>query len=82
MPHATGPITTFVVEPFVPHQEEYYLSIQSTRLGYEVSFNEAGGMDIEVGGRPLATPLGLPPLCARVCMRRVYVQCIHMALYH
>lgn len=24
----TGGITTFVVEPFVPHAEEYYLSIQ------------------------------------------------------
>jgi len=26
-----GPVTTFVVEPFVPHDEEYYLSIQSGR---------------------------------------------------
>lgn len=24
----TGPVTTFIVEPFVSHQEEYYLSIQ------------------------------------------------------
>ena len=25
---ATGPITTFIIEPFVPHTEEYYLCIQ------------------------------------------------------
>mmetsp|Transcript_4518 Transcript_4518/g.9718 ORF Transcript_4518/g.9718 Transcript_4518/m.9718 type:complete len:431 (-) Transcript_4518:547-1839(-) len=43
----SGPITTFVVEPFVPHQEEYYLCIQSDRLGYEIFFSEAGGMDVE-----------------------------------
>jgi succinyl-CoA synthetase beta subunit len=29
----TGPVTTFVVEPFVPHEEEYYLSIQLDRWG-------------------------------------------------
>lgn len=27
----SGPVTTFVVEPFVPHEEEYYLCMQSTR---------------------------------------------------
>jgi ATP citrate (pro-S)-lyase len=27
----SGPVTTFVVEPFVPHEDEYYLSIQSGR---------------------------------------------------
>jgi ATP citrate (pro-S)-lyase len=34
----TGPVNTFVIEPFVPHKEEFYLCIQSNRL------------DIEVGG--------------------------------
>eukprot|EP00775_Hariotina_reticulata_P011454 gene11454-11600_t len=43
----TGPVTTFVVEPFMPHKEEYYLCIQSNRLDIEVSFSTAGGMDIE-----------------------------------
>ena len=28
-----GAINTFVVEPFVPHDQEYYLCIQSHRLG-------------------------------------------------
>ncbi|XP_024360889.1 ATP-citrate synthase alpha chain protein 3 [Physcomitrium patens] len=42
-----GPITTFIVEPFVPHKDEYYLSIVSDRLGVNVSFSECGGIDIE-----------------------------------
>ncbi|KAF8066386.1 ACLA-2 [Scenedesmus sp. PABB004] len=43
----TGPVTTFVVEPFVPHADEFYLCIQSGRLGTDVSFSTAGGVDIE-----------------------------------
>jgi ATP citrate (pro-S)-lyase len=42
-----GPITTFIVEPFVPHTDEYYLSIVSDRLGAHISFSECGGIDIE-----------------------------------
>lgn len=42
-----GPITTFIVEPFVPHSDEYYLSIVSDRLGANISFSECGGIDIE-----------------------------------
>ncbi|KAL7133114.1 hypothetical protein ABFS83_12G119200 [Erythranthe nasuta] len=42
-----GPITTFIVEPFVPHDEEYYLNIVSERLGCTISFSECGGIEIE-----------------------------------
>ncbi|CAM6088320.1 unnamed protein product [Calypogeia fissa] len=42
-----GPITTFIVEPFMPHDDEYYLSIVSDRLGTNISFSECGGIDIE-----------------------------------
>ena len=42
-----GAITTFIVEPFVPHGQEFYLSIQSKRLGCDISFSEAGGVEIE-----------------------------------
>lgn len=42
-----GPITTFIVEPFVPHNEEFYLNIVSERLGCSLSFSECGGIDIE-----------------------------------
>lgn len=42
-----GPITTFIVEPFVPHKEEFYLNIVSERLGNSISFSECGGIEIE-----------------------------------
>ncbi|RRT53084.1 hypothetical protein B296_00032643 [Ensete ventricosum] len=42
-----APITTFIIEPFVPHDQEYYLSIVSERLGSTVSFSECGGIEIE-----------------------------------
>ncbi|GMN44105.1 hypothetical protein TIFTF001_013308 [Ficus carica] len=42
-----APITTFIVEPFVPHDQEYYLSIVSDRLGSTISFSECGGIEIE-----------------------------------
>ncbi|KAG9133109.1 hypothetical protein Leryth_018668 [Lithospermum erythrorhizon] len=42
-----APITTFIVEPFVPHEQEYYLSMISERLGTTISFSECGGIEIE-----------------------------------
>ncbi|KAK2078898.1 hypothetical protein QBZ16_002588 [Prototheca wickerhamii] len=42
-----GAIDCFIIEPFVPHEEEYYLCIQGTRTGADISFSEAGGMEIE-----------------------------------
>ncbi|GAB2217907.1 hypothetical protein Droror1_Dr00001121 [Drosera rotundifolia] len=42
-----APVTTFIVEPFVPHDQEFYLSIVSERLGSTISFSECGGIDIE-----------------------------------
>lgn len=42
-----APITTFIVEPFVPHDQEYYLNIVSERLGCTISFSECGGIEIE-----------------------------------
>ncbi|CAN0923969.1 ATP-citrate synthase alpha chain protein 1 [Linum grandiflorum] len=42
-----GPITTFIVEPFIPHDQEFYLNIVSERLGCSVSFSECGGIEIE-----------------------------------
>uniref|UniRef100_A0A0D3DNZ4 ATP citrate synthase n=1 Tax=Brassica oleracea var. oleracea TaxID=109376 RepID=A0A0D3DNZ4_BRAOL len=42
-----GPITTFIVEPFIPHNEEFYLNVVSDRLGYIISFSECGGIEIE-----------------------------------
>ncbi|KAL5848931.1 hypothetical protein ACOSQ4_006944 [Xanthoceras sorbifolium] len=42
-----APITTFIVEPFIPHDHEYYLSIDSGRLGCTINFSECGGIEIE-----------------------------------
>ncbi|CAK7332651.1 unnamed protein product [Dovyalis caffra] len=42
-----GPITTFIVEPFIPHDQELYLNIVSERLGCSISFSECGGIEIE-----------------------------------
>ncbi|MCO5575386.1 hypothetical protein L7F22_029186 [Adiantum nelumboides] len=44
---ARAPITTFIVEPFIPHDEEFYISVVSERLGSTISFSESGGMEIE-----------------------------------
>eukprot|EP00188_Purpureofilum_apyrenoidigerum_P006254 Plantae.Rhodophyta-Purpureofilum_apyrenoidigerum.ctg9390.p1 GENE.Plantae.Rhodophyta-Purpureofilum_apyrenoidigerum.ctg9390~~Plantae.Rhodophyta-Purpureofilum_apyrenoidigerum.ctg9390.p1 ORF type:complete len:430 (+),score=103.36 Plantae.Rhodophyta-Purpureofilum_apyrenoidigerum.ctg9390:1401-2690(+) len=43
----TGKLTHFVIEPFVPHTEEFYMCIQTQREGDLLSFGCAGGMDIE-----------------------------------
>jgi ATP citrate (pro-S)-lyase len=42
-----GPLTHFILEPFVPHGDEYYFSILSTREGSSMNFSVAGGMDVE-----------------------------------
>jgi ATP citrate (pro-S)-lyase len=69
-----GPVTHFIVEPFVPHDEEYYLSITSQRLGADVRFSDAGGVEIEenwdkvkhvfVPSDSLLTPELMAPLIA------------------
>lgn len=43
----TGTLTTFLIEPFVPHKQEYYLSIQTVREGDRLSFGACGGIEIE-----------------------------------
>jgi ATP citrate (pro-S)-lyase len=51
----SGPVDCFVVEPFLPHDDEYYLCVQSHRLDTEVSFCPAGGVDIEENWDKLRT---------------------------
>ncbi len=43
----TDKLTHFIVEPFVKHDEEYYLAIKSTVDGDSIYFSTKGGMDIE-----------------------------------
>lgn len=43
----SGTLTHFLVEPFVPHQHENYVSIRSAREGDTIRFSLAGGVDVE-----------------------------------
>ncbi|KAJ7712042.1 ATP citrate lyase isoform 2 [Mycena metata] len=46
--HTTGTLTTFIVEPFLPHPSntEYYICINSGREGDAILFTHEGGVDI------------------------------------
>jgi len=47
--HVTGTLDHFIVEPFVPHDQdtdEYYICIQSDREGEEILFCSQGGVDV------------------------------------
>jgi ATP-citrate lyase beta-subunit len=43
----TGTLTHFLIEPFVPHKEEYYLAFTSKRDVDVIHFSTKGGVDIE-----------------------------------
>jgi ATP-citrate lyase beta-subunit len=42
-----GVLTHFLIEPFVPHEEEYYLAITTQRDKDTIHFSLNGGVDIE-----------------------------------
>ena len=42
-----GKLTHFLVEPFVPHKDEYYIAIKTEAGGDRIYFSEEGGIDIE-----------------------------------
>ena len=42
----SGPLTHFIIEPFIPHTLEYYICITSTREGDCIYFHHEGGIDI------------------------------------
>lgn len=44
---ATDKLTHFLIEPYVPHEKEYYLSFTSERDGTTIYFSTEGGIDIE-----------------------------------
>jgi ATP-citrate lyase beta-subunit len=43
----TGVLTHFLIEPFVPHEVEYYVALTSRRDADVVHFSAQGGVDIE-----------------------------------
>ena len=42
-----GKLTHFLIEPFIPHDTEYYMAIRSNRDNDVIYFSLAGGIDIE-----------------------------------
>jgi ATP citrate (pro-S)-lyase len=55
-----GHISTCLVEPYIPHKAEYYLSIQSVRNGNLIGFSCAGGVEVEQNWDQLRTVLLQP----------------------
>lgn len=45
--NATGSLTHFLIEPFIPHEKEYYLAITAEREQDVIFFSERGGVAIE-----------------------------------
>jgi ATP-citrate lyase beta-subunit len=43
----TDKLTHFLIEPYIPHNEEYYIAIKSNREGDTIYFSNHGGVDIE-----------------------------------
>ena len=45
---ATGKLNTFIVEPFLPHEQsdEFYVCIYATRSGNTILFHHEGGVEI------------------------------------
>jgi ATP citrate (pro-S)-lyase len=64
-----GRIDCFIIEPFVPHDAEYYLCLQTERTGIKLSFSDHGGMDIEENWdkvKSVEIPTGATPDAARL----------------
>lgn len=45
--HVKGKLTHFLIEKFVPHEDEYYLALTSDREGTQIRFSVAGGIEVE-----------------------------------
>ena len=43
----TGRLTHFLIEPFIPHEEEYYVAISSDGDGDNIFFSLQGGISVE-----------------------------------
>ncbi len=43
----SGSLRRFILEPFIPHDEEYYLAIKTERLVDKLYFSTSGGVEVE-----------------------------------
>lgn len=58
-----GLLTTFLIEPFVPHTTEYYVAIKTERDHDVIYFSTAGGIEVEENWetvQEMRVPLGVP----------------------
>ena len=67
----TGILDHFIVEPFVPHDEndEYYLAILSQREGDQILFHHQGGInvgDIDTKAVRMTVPIGTVPTATEI----------------
>ena len=67
----TGILNHFIVEPFVPHNEndEYYLAILSQRDGDQILFHHQGGInvgDIDAKAVRMNIPIGTYPIASDI----------------
>jgi len=51
----TDRLTHFLIEPYIEHEEEYYLSITSERNYDTIHFSEAGGINVEENWDKIST---------------------------
>jgi len=69
--NVTGVLNHFIVEPFVPHdeQDEYYVAILSEREGDSILFHHEGGMDVgDIDAKALRffVPIGETPAALEI----------------
>src|SRR5512136_2948087 len=69
--NVTGILDHFIVEPFVPHNEndEYYLAILSQREGDQILFHHQGGInvgDIDAKAVRMNIPIGTYPIASNI----------------
>lgn len=89
---ATGKLTHFLIEPFIPHEKEYYLSFLSHREHDTILFSEQGGIDIEehwqnvkeIKVPPLQTlqPAGLEKLTSDPAIQQFIIDLFHLFRDH
>ncbi|HLC68239.1 MAG TPA: ATP citrate lyase citrate-binding domain-containing protein [Candidatus Bilamarchaeaceae archaeon] len=63
MGNAKGELTHFLIEPFIEHEDEYFLAIVSQREEDVILFSEKGGVDVEEHWNKviqIPVPIGTP----------------------
>jgi ATP citrate (pro-S)-lyase len=73
--NVSGLLTHFIIEKFIPHKNEYYLSISSYREYTKICFSPSGGIEIEENWdhvRSLIVPVSESPTPEKIKETLVY----------